>query len=59
MTPSTGADVVDDDEDDDDDAEPEDEFDADDGAADPDPDARGESTRVTCAMATRDAGGGG
>ena len=55
--PSIGADVVDDDEEDDDDAEPEDEFDADDGEADTDPDARGYSTRETCAMTTRDAGG--
>ena len=57
MTPSTGADAVDDDEDDDDDAEKEDELDADDGEADPDPDARGDSTRDTCAVAARDAGG--
>ena len=57
MTPSTGADAVDDDEDDDDDAEQEDEFDADGEEADPDPDARGDSTRETCAVAARYAGG--
>ena len=41
----------------DDDAEQEDEIDEDDGEADPDPDARGDSTRETCAVAARDAGG--
>ena len=62
MTPSTGADTVDEDEDDDDDeadAEPERERDADDEEADPDPEARGDSTRETCAMAARDGGGAG
>ena len=62
MTPSTGADVVDEDEDDDDDdadAEPERERDADDEEADPDPEARGDSTRETCAIAARDGGGTG
>ena len=59
MPPSTRADAVDDDEDDDDDAEPDDEQDADDGEADPDPEARGDSTRETCAVAARDAGGTG
>ena len=59
MTPSTGADTVDEDEDDDDDeadAEPERERDAE---ADPDPEAAGDSTRETCAMAARDGGGAG
>ena len=60
MTPSTGADVVDEDEDDDDDeAEPEGERDPDDEEADPDPGARGDSTRETCAIAARDGGGAG
>ena len=59
MTPSTGADTVDEDEDDDDDeadAEPERERDAE---ADPDPEAAGDSTRETCAVAARDGGGAG
>ena len=60
MAPLTGADEVDDDDDDDDDDtewKREDELDGDDGEADPDPDARGDSTRETCAVAARDAGG--
>ena len=60
MTPSTGADVVDEDDDDDeDDVEPEGERDVDDEEADPDPDARGDSTRETCAIAAREGGGAG
>ena len=59
MTPSTGAESVDEDEDDDDDevdAEPERERDAE---ADSDPEAAGDSTRETCAVAARDGGGAG
>ena len=57
MTPLMGTDAVDEDEDDDEDEKQEDELDADDGEADSDPDAKADSTRETCAVAARDAGG--
>ena len=59
IIPLTGGDVDDDDEEYDDDAERdrEDELDDEDCEPELDPDARGDSTRETCAAAARAAGG--